>query len=623
MSLNHIVKATCPDCKKEFPFEVWQSVNVQLNPEMREKVLDHSIFNFKCPECGLEAHTDYPFLYNDMKNGFMIQYCPDKEDFDNCKKALEEIQESDSATGALNIKFLRIVTNYFQLVEKIQIFESGLDDRQIELLKVNQVKQLNANKPENHLAFAVFELRTHKNISPKNPIPTIVYINEEGEEVFDCPLSIIPGAMHEVRDNYDYLDDKSFVVDMNWAHRYIYSEKISSALFNVEFDENNYSDDGAALAKIVIKYVNDENLRQDLLNSLPDDEKNALDKASRNVSNDKVFEALQAFYRYTNLKQPLEEIRMKNIFPWHPQLGFRFSDINMNEFYMEYFNTTAEILRILVKYFIQALIHGAEFDPEYPFDFDVDCRDKKLNSIGVYWLNQMHGAKETDKRVLLEYYKEHKGDARSLAVKNMVVRYLYQFDLPEDDVLRIDPVITDKLWEQHEMLESSIYEELHAAETTEERKEEIHKMLLDHTLEIWKVSFEKYDLAKCFENIAGYWYVKAFKDNELFRKAYINQVISSAFKPNNFAMMYVKKQYKGDISTNEFKTYQIETGLPLTINPDLHKMIIDRLQEARDKNDLYGQVYYINFLYNFTDEKTDDALKYDSVLNDLLRKIEL
>ena len=67
MSLNNIISATCPNCKKEFPFEVWNCVNAQLNPEMREKVLNGSIFNFTCPHCKFSAHTEYPILYDDME----------------------------------------------------------------------------------------------------------------------------------------------------------------------------------------------------------------------------------------------------------------------------------------------------------------------------------------------------------------------------------------------------------------------------------------------------------------------------------------------------------------------------------------------------------------------------
>ena len=145
----------------------------------------------------------------------------------------------------------------------------------------------------------------------------------------------------------------------------------------------------------------------------------------------------------------------------------------------------------------------------------------------------------------------------------MVVRYIYKYELSEDDPLHFDPLITDRMWEEHEILESQIYDKMRESPTTtKELKEELLGQSLAHVLDIWKVSFTKYDIGHCFELIAGYFFSLAFYDNELYRKAYINQVISSAYKPNNFGMMYIKKQYKTEITKNEFKTYEIETKLP-------------------------------------------------------------
>ena len=44
MSRHHIEKVTCPSCHHEGDFELWDSINTALNPEMKEKVLNQSIF---------------------------------------------------------------------------------------------------------------------------------------------------------------------------------------------------------------------------------------------------------------------------------------------------------------------------------------------------------------------------------------------------------------------------------------------------------------------------------------------------------------------------------------------------------------------------------------------------
>lgn len=52
MSRYHIEKVTCPSCHHEGDFELWDSINTALDPEMKEKVLNQSIFLYTCPSCG-------------------------------------------------------------------------------------------------------------------------------------------------------------------------------------------------------------------------------------------------------------------------------------------------------------------------------------------------------------------------------------------------------------------------------------------------------------------------------------------------------------------------------------------------------------------------------------------
>ena len=202
MSMHHIEQIKCPKCGKDADFEIWNSINVDLNPEMREKVLDGTLYDFKCQHCGHENKIAYPILYNDMTHNFMIYYC-DESGVKECEEALTNIMNDELAKEITKDARYRIVTNYFQLAEKIKIFESGFDDRMIELLKLDQIITCNKNKPENHLAFAIFDLIVNPHAKKKGPVPTLIFFNEEAEHVFDFDLSIIPGAIGKYfKDNY-------------------------------------------------------------------------------------------------------------------------------------------------------------------------------------------------------------------------------------------------------------------------------------------------------------------------------------------------------------------------------------------------------------------------------------
>lgn len=53
MSLSTKCQIECSVCHKGGKFERWDSINVDLNPELREKLFSGEIFTFRCP------HKDY------------------------------------------------------------------------------------------------------------------------------------------------------------------------------------------------------------------------------------------------------------------------------------------------------------------------------------------------------------------------------------------------------------------------------------------------------------------------------------------------------------------------------------------------------------------------------------
>lgn len=67
-------KIECPNCHKESSFTIFQSVNVDLHPNLKAKVFDGSLFKWTCPGCGNTYNVHYPFLYHDMTNNFMVRF---------------------------------------------------------------------------------------------------------------------------------------------------------------------------------------------------------------------------------------------------------------------------------------------------------------------------------------------------------------------------------------------------------------------------------------------------------------------------------------------------------------------------------------------------------------------
>lgn len=76
MSKNIVHTFECPHCGNKQETIVWLSVNVALNPELREKLLRAEINLFVCQNCAKTSRIEAPLLYHDMRLHYCVQYYP-------------------------------------------------------------------------------------------------------------------------------------------------------------------------------------------------------------------------------------------------------------------------------------------------------------------------------------------------------------------------------------------------------------------------------------------------------------------------------------------------------------------------------------------------------------------
>lgn len=122
---------TCPHCHEEGEYSYWSSVNVDLNPELREKIFSEELFMYHCPHCGEATGIPAGFLYHDMKHQFMLFFDffkPDDYDY-------EPIELPEDGLGVQGSYTFRGVFGLNRLKEKILILEKGLNDVAIERQK--------------------------------------------------------------------------------------------------------------------------------------------------------------------------------------------------------------------------------------------------------------------------------------------------------------------------------------------------------------------------------------------------------------------------------------------------------------------------------------------------------
>lgn len=129
MSIVKEGMAPCSKCGEKHKIAVYRSVNVAENPELKPLVKNGSLFLWECPHCGQMNLEQYEVLYHDPEKKLMIWLMP-SEDFSETQ--MDAINRHASAMGGYT---LRRVVNVGELMEKLLVFDAGLDDVTVELCK--------------------------------------------------------------------------------------------------------------------------------------------------------------------------------------------------------------------------------------------------------------------------------------------------------------------------------------------------------------------------------------------------------------------------------------------------------------------------------------------------------
>lgn len=129
MSLISTTSAACCKCGGSNNLKIYRSINVSEDPELKARVMDGSLFVWKCPACGQANLARYETLYHDPEKKVMVWLIP-----------TGELPESEMAAvgnhaRAMGDYTLRRVSDVGSLMEKVLIFEAGLDDVVVEMCK--------------------------------------------------------------------------------------------------------------------------------------------------------------------------------------------------------------------------------------------------------------------------------------------------------------------------------------------------------------------------------------------------------------------------------------------------------------------------------------------------------
>lgn len=201
MSTEIMKELVCPQCGVSQKYRMYTSINAKENPELKKKALEETIFDWRCQRCGYFAAMAYPFLYLDPEAQYAICVTPGGRG-----AAVEPTEQVKDFVK-------RRVKNLAELKEKILIFDTGLDDVAVEVVK-NALCTIIKNKYNANRVHAYFSRATG------NDLEFAIFVPGQPDPVYHSTRMEVYLQSQEVLRTLDFVDPPGFaVIDARLARR--------------------------------------------------------------------------------------------------------------------------------------------------------------------------------------------------------------------------------------------------------------------------------------------------------------------------------------------------------------------------------------------------------------------
>lgn len=208
-----VIEVRCPRCGQKMRVQTFASINRQEDRDAAQRLLEGTLFDVTCGECGAVVELDYPVLYHDMEHHGMVQYVTAPSDVVRATEAFQRLlsggQDPKLGDVVARAYSLRVVGDHNLLREKALVFEAGLDDRVVEVAKTVALYQLEGAEAA-RTAQAYFD-----GTGEDGSVAVSAFVGGEAREI-ELPRQLmdqVAGGMDQNR-NAD-----GFRIDRAWAVR--------------------------------------------------------------------------------------------------------------------------------------------------------------------------------------------------------------------------------------------------------------------------------------------------------------------------------------------------------------------------------------------------------------------
>ena len=198
------VNARCRRCGSEARHPAYNIINTAESPELKEKLLSGELFMWTCPACGTDNLLRYPLLYHDPAQKLLLWLS------DGNAAVEEKMAATIASEESLSVYTARIVDTPGDLIEKVKIYDAGLEDIPMEICKFVTRQELGKDV---ELKFFRMEGADHR---------ILLTYPENGEmQVLEDGFSVYEDAAGIFRRNPQMKASGLVRVDSRWLENYI------------------------------------------------------------------------------------------------------------------------------------------------------------------------------------------------------------------------------------------------------------------------------------------------------------------------------------------------------------------------------------------------------------------
>lgn len=188
---------TCPQCGCSYPVTLYRSIDVRQRPDLKRKLLEGSLYEAICTKCGYVSPLLYACIYIDASRHFMIHLADDEAGM----HVFDQMP--------LSVYVLRIVKDWNDMREKIVLFDRGLDDRVVEIMKYIRRQQLQEKNPELAIESIYYQ--------PQDGGKFIVLGRERAIATIRFDRALYRAVQKQVVSQMDLETTPAVLIDATWA----------------------------------------------------------------------------------------------------------------------------------------------------------------------------------------------------------------------------------------------------------------------------------------------------------------------------------------------------------------------------------------------------------------------